>query len=346
MEPNLIKESSTKKKYNKTSSLSTSSQIALIIFVGLSLFIIIATIILIALTKPEKEVEVPDVVGKQFIEIYNSLVRKGLKPEIKFYDTPDIDNGTILDQHPESGNIIYVGSKLKLILSRSNILITVPNLIGSKISFALNKLKNLHVNNKSFSLDPGVISYIPSNKKPSNIVIDQNPMAGEGITPNRKINLLISAGKINMDMVMPQVVGQSINLCFDLLLAKGLNIFEDIVETNIKRNNGMVFSQEPHRGTKISKGSNVKLKVYYYHFEKPPPISYERIDYTISTDDKKGLYEVFIEDSKSKRIRFFRVIKSEEKISFLFHRIGKAKISILCNKKIIDTIGIDPGNYD
>ena len=150
-------------------------RIAVIFFIGFSLFLLVSTIMLIILTKPEREVVVPDVEGKRFVEVYNSLIRKGIKPEIKFKDIADIDDGMVLSQYPKKGKVVPENSKIKLVVSRSKYILEVPNLLGKELPLALNNLKNIHRHDKTLSLGTGVISYIPSDTVADNIVIDQMP---------------------------------------------------------------------------------------------------------------------------------------------------------------------------
>ncbi|MCU0822626.1 MAG: PASTA domain-containing protein, partial [Spirochaetes bacterium] len=127
--PDCEKEHGNNAEYN-IFTLKNITRLSIIIFIGLSLYLFISTIVIIFLTKPNKETTVPLVTGKQFISVYNSIVRKGLKPEIKFLDVIDIDNGMILNQYPESGSIVPEGSKLTVTVSRSKAYVSVPNLIG------------------------------------------------------------------------------------------------------------------------------------------------------------------------------------------------------------------------
>lgn len=326
--------------------ISIAGRFALILFIGISIYLFISTLIIIFLTRSEKEVVVPFVTGRPFLEVYDNLIRKNLIPEIKFHDVYDIDNGIILNQYPKNGTIVPEGEKIKLVVSRSKVYIPVPNLIGINLSFAINKLKNLNANNKFFSLGIGVISYMPSDKIKDNIVIDHIPGAGEEISPDRKINLLVSAGKIDADMKMPDVTGQSIDLCFDLLLARDLVVHEEIVITDIERKCGIVESQIPKAGEDISKGKQVKLKVFYYPMEEHPFTSYEKVTYTISTDEEPGIYEAYIEDSRSKRIRFHKQMTPGKSIDFVFKRTGNARVIIEYNKEIIDVIPINVDEFD
>jgi hypothetical protein len=207
-------------------------------------------------------------------------------------------------------------------------------------------MKNLHANNRSLSLRAGNISYIPSDNVLESVVIDHSPSANEIITPEIKINLLVSSGKISKDMKMPDVSGQSIDLCFDLLMSKGLNIIEEIVITDQKWKSGIIQSQKPDAGDEISKGNTVTLKVNYYPLENHPFNAYERITYTTPSDEKPGLYEAYIEDGGSNRVVFSRKMKPNTKIDFVFKRKGDADVIITLNKEEIDSISIDADEYD
>lgn len=332
-------------KDKRKQNFKFAGRLVFILFIGLSIYLFISTIILILLTKSGKEIEIPYVTGKRFIEVYNSLTRKGLIPEIEFYDVSDMDNGVILNQFPEKGTIVSEGEKIKLIVSRSEVYLPVPNLIGTKLPFAVNKLKNLHLNGRSYSIAIGTISYIPS-KYAESVIIDHSPDAREEITPDRKINLLVSAGKVSNDMKMPLVKGQSIELGFDLLLSKGIYIYEEIILTDSVSKNGLIASQAPNPGDKLFTNGLVKLKVLFHPQKEKQYTSYERITYTIPQDGKEGLYEAYVEDNRSKRIRFSKKMKPGWKIDFVFKRRGNAKIKIMHNKNTIETISIETDEFN
>jgi beta-lactam-binding protein with PASTA domain len=316
-------------------------RIAVIYFIGFSLFLLMSTIMLIILTRPEREVVVPGVEGKQFIEIYSSLTRKGILPEIKFKDIADIDDGVVLSQYPKMGTVMPEGRRLKLLISRSKYYLEVPNLIGKELNLALNNLRNLHSSNKKISIGTGVISYIPSESISDNIVVDQSPRPGEKITPERKVNLLVSAGRQTADSVMPDVTGQSIELCFDLIRAKGITLIQEIIATDDATKSGLIAAQTPPKGAADLKGGSATVKVYWYRLEKHPYIAYEKVEYQISADEKPGLYEALVEDIHTKRIRFSQRSGPGKKIQFVFRRVGDAKISFLLDKKRIDSMSID-----
>ncbi|MCP4135017.1 MAG: PASTA domain-containing protein [bacterium] len=324
----------------------TVGRIGIVYLIGFTLFLVTSTLMLIFLTKSSKEIKVPSVTGKQFTAVYNSLSRKGLRPEIKPYDVFDIDNGIILNQHPESGRIVTEGSSITLVVSRSGFRIDVPNLIGSELPMAINKLKHLHFNGREVTLSPGIISYIPSEKNADNIVIGQSPKPDEKITPDMKINFLVSSGTLKAGKTMPDITGQSVDLCYDLLMAKGVNIQEEIVETGDIKKSGKVISQVPAKGMAVKEGDTVKLKVYWYPLKNHPYIAYEKVEYTIGSDQARGSYEAIIEDAMSRRVRFSSKMSPGQKVRFVFHRVGNAKITILRDKNNVRVMGIDVEDFD
>jgi beta-lactam-binding protein with PASTA domain len=320
-------------------------KLALITFLLFTLFIFISTIMIIIRTKPDKSVKVPDIVGQQFNDVCNGLIRDGLKPEVNFHETFDIESGIILKQHPEGGTVIPGGNTLKLTVSRSGYILEVPNLIGKNLPIAKNSLRNLHSHGRNFIVATGVISYVPSEKTPENIVIAQSPRAGEQISPDRRVNLLVSAGQAKDERLMPDVTNQSIDIAYDLLAAKKLHVTQDIVETWDKALSGLVVEQSPAPNAPLANNATVKLKVALYQMKGHPYYAYEKIQYTIPTSFSDGLFEAFVEDDGQKRICFSENMKGGQQIVFAFHRTGKAKISIMRDKDVLSVIGVNVQDF-
>jgi len=316
-------------------------RIAAVLFIGFSLFLLVSTAILIILTRPSREVEMPDIEGKRFLEVYNNLVRKGLRPELQFKDIADFDDGTIISQYPKKGTIVPENSSVKLLVSRSRYRVEVPSLIGKELSLALSNLKNIHRHDRVISLGTGVITYLPSDTVADGIVIDQSPRAGETVSPSQTVSLLVSAGKTPPGADMPGISGQSIELCYDLLRAKGLFVAEEIVTIDNPAQSGQVISQTPAKGAPVKSGDTATLRVAWAPIEKHTYVAYERVEYTFPGDTPAGVCEAQIEDRHSKRIRYYGKGRPGHKISFIFRREGNAVITFLCNKKKVGELTIN-----
>ncbi len=316
-------------KGNKKGRLRSAGNAFLFILAAFTLYMVLSLFVMIFMTKPDMESRVPDVVGKKFIDVYNILERKNIRPKVTFRDVMDLDDGIILRQHPESGSVIRSDSSLRLTVSRSFYYVETPNLVGLALPIALNKIKNLHYQGRPVSIQKGIVSYIPSEKTPQNIVIGQSPLAGERITPEMKVNLLISAGDVESDMTMPDLKGQNISLAYDLLMAMGVHVKETCEVTGDMGKSGTITGQHPFKGSSLKKGDTVKLQIAYYPLKDHPYIAVEKVEYRIPEGEKAGLYEAYVEDNISRRVRYSADLKPGETMIFCYRRQGNARIEIV-----------------
>ncbi len=325
----------------KLNYFGTAGRIAVIIFVGFSLYLFISTVITVFLTKSSSDVTVPDVVGVPFVEVSNSIIRKGFVPDLEFRDAYDLDDGIILKQHPDPGEVVSQNSRLSLVVSRNIFRIEVPSVSNSPLPIAINKLKSINYHGRPVSLTIGVISYIPSDKVSDNMVIAQSPEAGEKVGPGRKINLLVSSGSTALDQLVPDVINQSIELCNGIILAKGFSLSQEVVQTSDRSKSGLVAWQKPSPNTSLAKGGLMQLGIYWYPLKEHPYRAYEKLEYQLPQGSEKGLYEVFVEDFKAKKTVFSSKMSSGEKIVVVFRREGNARITIVRDKNPVRVIGMD-----
>jgi hypothetical protein len=140
---------------------------------------------------------------------------------------------------------------------------------------------------------------------------------------------------------MPDVTGQSIELCYDLLRAMGLVIRQEVVATADPAASGTVSAQTPEKGSIIAKGQACTLRVFLQPLDKNPYGAYEKVAYIIPASAPKGRYEAQVEDRAGRRIRFEGMAGPGGAVTFVFRRAGNAVVTILCDKKPVDTMEID-----
>ncbi|MBN1501896.1 MAG: PASTA domain-containing protein [Spirochaetes bacterium] len=323
--------------------IRSNRKILALIVLYFSIFIAASLLIIIIRIKPAKEVKVPSVVGENFLNVYNQIVRRELKPEIKFYDVMDIDDGMILSQFPPAGAPAKAGSRLRITVSRNNLKVDMPSLTGSELAIAKNKLKNLHIGEKTVSLGTGTVTYIPSKDVSEQVVIMQNPRAGEKVKPDQKVNLLVSLGDIETLNVMPDLKGQSVDLANDFLNASMISLVQKVIKADRKESGGLVADQSIPAGGKLEKGSTVTLTVSYYELSDHFYSGYEKIVMSVPKGGEEGVYEVAVSDDVTERICFSGKKKGGDEIEFVFFRTGNAKVVLMKDKKEIKktTVNVD-----
>lgn len=312
-------------------------RIFLLLFLYFNLFIFASTIMIIIRTRPAGKVTVPTLTGEKFTFVYNILERNSLKPEIKYEDVFDIEDGVILRQDPQSGEVVSKNSRITLVVSRNELEVEVPSLIGSPLSSAKTKLLNLHTGQRTVSLLTGVVTYMPSDK-PEGIVLQQSPAAGEKVPHSLRVNILVSSGSVS-DALMPDIKGQSIDLVYDLLVSKGCVVEQEIVNTDSPDLSGQILEQSVSAGTSISSGMTVKLKVAYFPIKEHLYNAYELVKYEMKKSDM-SLVEAYVEDDLGNRLCYSANTDGGKEIAFIFARHGNARVSILRNKKLVTVMSV------
>jgi len=113
--------------------------VAAILVMGLS-----ATAIFLSNVKGPEQVLVPNVVGKKLEDALLEMQVKELYPKInlRYSNTPG-DEGTILEQSPESGAIVKGYSRVNLVVSRGVVVDKVGNYVGMNLDEVRMNLQTL-----------------------------------------------------------------------------------------------------------------------------------------------------------------------------------------------------------
>lgn len=127
------------------------------------------------------DVEVPNVTNKTFIEAEKELKEKEFTPERVEEIAPDKPLDTVFRQEPSGDSKVSADKKtVKLIVSAKT---TVPNLKGSTLSAALNKLKSNELKNGTITGDGDAIKDGTLNQ-----VSSQNPVENTVVAKGSEVN--------------------------------------------------------------------------------------------------------------------------------------------------------------
>jgi len=138
----------------------------------------------LTVSKGKQPITIPDLTGYDYISCKASLESLGLQVEIKKVSVTDKQPGTVMDMIPSAGSIVNEKDKVILLISTTEQLISVPNLISLSLGQAQELLSSL-----SIGYEVSYIKVYYSVQKDS--IIAQYPESSEQISQNDLITLFV-----------------------------------------------------------------------------------------------------------------------------------------------------------
>ncbi len=202
-------------------------------------------------------VRVPKVAGLPVSEAKALLRDRGFETEVEKRSSDSVPGGKVIGSNPSQGTRIAPGSIVRLIVSTGVKTVVVPNVLGLDRVTATSQLRKAGF----------IVNANPRDSdEPEDQVLEQDPTAGEEVEEGSEITITYSSGvgTITLD----DFVGQKQTYAQRKLSAEGLSVSIVKQETNDSSKDGIVLSQAPSGGTKLSPGDRVTLTVGDY--TKPP----------------------------------------------------------------------------
>lgn len=193
-------------------------------------------------------VVVPDLKGKSLEEAEKILKDHNLDyvldMSLSGY-SEKVAQGYILTQEPKGGYTIKGAGKVKIGISLGRTKIAIPDLVGKFLYEA-----ELYL--KSQNLKIGKISYVDSCKDDS-LIIGQFPQGNSMAPADISIDLLVSKPRSLCNYVMPELISKNYDFVLSELTKMNFKI-EKPREIKVPHYDiGIILSQSPLPGTKISK---------------------------------------------------------------------------------------------
>ncbi|MCL2440880.1 MAG: PASTA domain-containing protein [Treponema sp.] len=229
----------------------------LVIFVG----IIAVTVFFIAVRGNEQTM-VPDVTGKELTEALLELQVKELYPRIQLrYSQTSRDRGFILEQDPRPGQIVKAGRRIRLIVSQGVIVNRVENFVSRNVDEVRLDIQTINATAGGAPLltirEP--IIYEFSSENPGTI-LQQRPVPGTDISGPMNLEFIVSRGRENQTVSVPQLQGVSLSRALELISNTGIN-FYFIIRERGDDSGETVTAQNPSAGTAISLNTPVQITV-------------------------------------------------------------------------------------
>ena len=223
---------------------------------ALYLFLLLVDrVIMPALVHSGKEHLLPDITNLSLKEAEEILQKRDLSLKILAEEyNPSKPPGTILSQSPNPQTKVKKGRIVKVVVSKGEKIVQVPNLKGVS-------LRQAELMLGEEGLKVGEINWIPSDSFPENVVVNSSPSFGLSVPLGMSVNLKVSLGVSPDTVMMPNLAGKSLEEAKNILKELSLEIGETRYEVKNELPPGTILEQFPEEGTKIQRGSNIELTV-------------------------------------------------------------------------------------
>ena len=283
------KQSSTKDNKNKSKK-----------FMWILLPVLLAALVFVAFIFGKKYINknkqdlvlVPALTGLTENEALNKAKANNLIAVVSEYKTEsNVEPGKVLEQDPESSTEVKKGTIIKLVVSKGEEQVSVPNLSNMTIENAKIQLNKL-------GLEIGEITKENGDNFEAGKIMQQHPDAGTSINKDSKVDVVISLGKKEELVEMVDLIGTDISQASNKLKSIGLNIgniekkFSNSYDTN------QVIWQQYDAGKKLKKDSSIDVIISK---GKKEPEMIDKV-FRISKPVEKGIYTVTVKDETENNI--------------------------------------------
>jgi serine/threonine-protein kinase len=230
---------------------------AVVIFVGFFLFLLIVdrAIMPAVVHTGRGNILLPDVTNLSLKEAEKILQKRDLSLKVLAEEyNPLKPPGTILSQSPVPQTKVKKGRIVKVVVSKGEKMVLVPNLKGVSLRQAGLMLAGQ-------GLEQGEINWVPSDSFPENVVVESSPSFGLSVPLGMSVNLVVSLGISPGTVMMPNLVGTRLKEAKNILKEFGLEVGEIQYETKADLPFETVLEQSPPEGAEVAKGTRVNLKV-------------------------------------------------------------------------------------
>jgi serine/threonine-protein kinase len=193
----------------------------------------------------------PEIQGLTLDEAEEAIARYRLVILPVGEEPSDLDEGLIVSQEPESGELIRSGGIVRVVLSSGKPMIEVPQLAGLELVQATDLLQSAGL----FVED--VVS--KHDTLTEDLVIGTEPAAGTSVEKGSKVRLFVSLGPELVEV--PKVTGRKLSTASKIVKEKGFVVGDITYRVTGEYYQGTVMKQTPKAGDMAPKGSSIDLVV-------------------------------------------------------------------------------------
>jgi serine/threonine-protein kinase len=194
--------------------------------------------------------KVPSTARLTVAKAEEALEEAGFKAQVETAHSEAVEEGLVIHSQPSGGETATRGTDVVLTVSSGPKLATVPVLVGSQRSVAVQQIRGR-------GLSPSVEE--AASSKPAGEVIRQAPSAGSQLPAGSTVSIVVSKGE--KKTAVPNVIGKLRAEAVEALRAAGLKPVVQEQETEVPSKVGRVTDQFPPPGSEVAPSSTVTVVV-------------------------------------------------------------------------------------
>lgn len=269
----------------------------LVFIMGLFILGFLSALITVNLVMQKEQVKVPSLVGKDVVDALQMLNALGLNLVVENREFhPNLPANAVISQTPSAGKLLKSGRDIKVSLSKGTQMVEMPSVSGEPLIRAQAVLQEN-------DLKVGSLAKIYRRSIEENIVISQNPPAGNKVKRGGTVNLLVSRGQEPVYYCMPELTGKNVAEAEQILQDFHLTIGNIDYELNEKLSPDTVITQSPQSGFRVLEGEKVNLQVSKERSIEDEIGAYRVLQYTVPPGlSKRKVKIVLMNDQGEKEI--------------------------------------------
>lgn len=197
----------------------------------------------------------PDITELSLKEAEEILLKRGLSLRVLAEEyNPSEPPGIILSQNPAPQTRMKTGRAVKVVVSKGEKMVLVPDLKGVS-------LRQAEIMLHEKGLEAGEITWVASGTFPQDVVVGGSPSFGLSVPVGMSVNLEVSLGSSPDTVATPNLAGTSLAEAKNILRELGLEVGEVTYEIDNDLPVDTVLEQFPPEGAEVEKGTKVSLIV-------------------------------------------------------------------------------------
>jgi eukaryotic-like serine/threonine-protein kinase len=298
-------------------------------FLGLAFLYILFNWTMAAIIHSRKEVKVPDLAGRSLTECVSlvSPLNLGLRKEGEEINEK-VPEGTVIWQSPPAGMNVREGKIIKVTVSKGGKVVFIPDVAGQPIRTA-------QINIRAAGLMLGEETTKYSLKFEKDLVISQDPKAGEVSEKDVMVNLIVSEGQPPAGTkLMPDWTTK--NIFEAKKWAEENRLTYEIVTQKVAAGSlpGTILNQDPQPDTDITTLKRVVFTVV--EPEAGQAFSGKLFNYDIPNTGTQRMIKLTMIDQNGEHELFKGTKMPGSKLSIPIDPFGKARVRIFMNGILVE----------